>query len=136
MLYFQKSLLLLLVLIFGFVGNGAKRWISIGPLTVQPSEIAKLSMPMMLARYFSDNEERATDKSGGKNTFVYGTLIPLLIMVIPIILVMLQKHLSCIIILGCIGLCLIFLAGINTKYITTEINLEKMVSIQLLIASI
>lgn len=110
--------LLVLVLLVGFVGNGAQRWISIGPLTIQPSEIAKLAMIMMLGRYFSDFEEKATDKSGGKNTFVYGTLIPLSIMVVPILLVMLQKHLSCIIILGCIGLLLIFLAGINPKYIT------------------
>lgn len=115
--YIFTLLMLLLVLFVGFVGNGAQRWISIGPLTIQPSEIAKLSMIMMLARYFSDFEEKATDKKGGKNTFVFGTLLPLLIMVVPIILVMLQKHLSCIIILGAIGLCLIFLSGINPKYI-------------------
>ena len=41
--YLVTLVLLILVLIMGFVGNGAKRWISIGPLTVQPSEIAKLS---------------------------------------------------------------------------------------------
>jgi cell division protein FtsW len=71
----------------------------------------------MLAKYFSDNEERATDYSDGRNTFIYGTLIPCIILVVPIFLVMLQKHLSCIIILGCIGLSLIFISGINPKYI-------------------
>jgi len=115
--YILTLILLVLVLMVGFVGNGAQRWISVGPLTIQPSEIAKLSMIMMLARYFSDFEEKATDKGGGKNTFIFGTLIPLGIMVLPIVLVMLQKHLSCIIILGSIGLTLIFLAGINPKYI-------------------
>lgn len=115
--YAVTLILLVLVLIVGFVGNGAQRWISIGPLTIQPSEIAKLTMLMMLAKYFSVFEERATDQKKGKNIFLFGTLIPFLIMLVPIILVMLQRHLSCIIILGVIGLLLIFLAGINPKYI-------------------
>lgn len=115
--YFATIILLLLVLIIGFVGNGAKRWISIGPLTIQPSEIAKLSMILMLAKYFSKNEKLACDIKNTKNTLIYGTLFPCLIMLIPIALVMLQKHLSCIIILGAIGLCLIFLSGINPKFI-------------------
>jgi cell division protein FtsW len=46
-LYIATLCLLALVLAVGFVGNGAKRWISIGPLTIQPSEIAKLTMIMM-----------------------------------------------------------------------------------------
>ncbi len=116
-LYFVTLILLVLVLAVGFVGNGAQRWISIGPLTIQPSEIAKLSLVMMLSRYFHDNEELSTDIHSQKNIFVYGTLLPCLIMLVPIILVMLQKHLSCIIILGAIGLLLIFAAGVNPKYI-------------------
>lgn len=117
-LYVFTLLLLILVLVVGFVGNGAQRWISIGPLTIQPSEIAKLSLVMMLARYFSDYEGKATEKKSGRVALIYGTLIPSLIMLIPIILVMLQKHLSCIIILGAIGLILIFTAGVNPKYIS------------------
>lgn len=116
--YGLTIMLLVLVLIIGFVGNGAQRWISIGPLTVQPSEIAKLTIVMMLARYFSDFEERATEKRNGKTALIFGTLIPSLILLLPIILVMLQKHLSCIIILGAIGLLLIFSAGVNPKYIS------------------
>ncbi len=110
-------LLLIMVLIVGFVGNGAQRWISIGPLTIQPSEIGKLSLIMMLALYFSKFEDKALDYKSNKNVFIYGTLYPCLIMLLPIILVMLQKHLSCIIILGSIGLIVIFLSGINPKYI-------------------
>ncbi len=116
-IYAATVVLLLLVLVVGFAGNGAQRWISIGPLTIQPSELAKLSLIMMLARYFSDFEERATDKRSKGRAFVYGTLIPSVIMLIPIILVMLQKHLSCIIILGGIGLLLIFSAGVDPRYI-------------------
>lgn len=116
--YGATLVLLVLVLVIGFVGNGAQRWIAIGPLTIQPSEIAKLSMIMMLALYFSKYEEKALDYNDRKNTFLFGTLYPCIIMLIPIILVMLQKHLSCIIILGSIGLMLIFLSGVNPKYIS------------------
>jgi len=117
-LYVITIVLLILVLIIGFVGNGAQRWISIGPLTIQPSEIAKMTIVMMLALYFSKAELRALDRTNSKNTLVFGTLIPALIMILPIVLVMLQKHLSCIIILGLIGLFVIIASGINTKYIS------------------
>ena len=59
--YSITLILLILVLVVGFVGNGAQRWITIGPLTIQPSEIGKLSLIMILARYFSDKEELALD---------------------------------------------------------------------------
>ncbi len=116
LLYGITLALLLLVLIEGFVGDGAKRWISIGPITIQPSEVAKLSLILMLAYYFSEKEDDALAKNG-KKAFLYGTLFPLLIMVIPIFLVMLQKHLSCIIILGTIGICLIVASGVHLRYI-------------------
>lgn len=108
--------LLILVLVVGFVGNGAKRWISIGPITIQPSEIAKLTLILMLSYYFESKESLALSKESRKS-FVFGTLLPILIMVIPILLVMLQKHLSCIIILGTIGICLIIASGVRLKYI-------------------
>lgn len=117
-LYVATVFLLVLVLIVGFAGNGAQRWISIGPISVQPSEIAKLTMLMMLARYFADNEARATDRAKQKNAFIFGTLIPFAIILLPTVLVMLQKHLSCIIILGTIGIALIVLSGSPTKYLT------------------
>lgn len=116
-LYALSVVLLLLVLIFGFVGNGAQRWISIGPLTIQPSEIAKLTLIMMLSNYFYKYEKLAMSKRSKKAAFLYGTLIPCLILILPTVLVMLQKHLSCIIILGVIGLLLIFSAGVDPKYI-------------------
>ena len=115
--YALSLVMLVLVLVIGFVGNGAQRWISIGPLTLQPSEIAKLTMLMMLAWYFSTFEEKATEQRSKRTVFIYGTLIPALIMLVPIILVMLQKHLSCIIILGTIGLLLILVSGVNPRYI-------------------
>ncbi|MFP3427603.1 FtsW/RodA/SpoVE family cell cycle protein, partial [Pseudoalteromonas sp. SIMBA_162] len=46
-------LLLIAVLVFGEMGKGAQRWLDIGPLTIQPSEIMKLAMPLMLAWYMN-----------------------------------------------------------------------------------
>ena len=116
-LYGITLLLLILVLAVGFVGNGAKRWISVGPLTIQPSEICKLTMILMLASYFSDFEAKISDRRNGRSVAIYATLFPFLIILLPIILVMLQKHLSCIIILGAIGIILIYISGINPKYL-------------------
>ncbi len=116
-LYIITLVLLVLVLVVGFVGNGAKRWISIGPFTLQPSEIAKITIVLMLAKYFSDNTEAALENKIRGKIFKYGTLLPILIMLIPIILVMLQKHLSCIIILGLLGLMMIIASGANLRYI-------------------
>ncbi|WP_176736973.1 rod shape-determining protein RodA [Oligoflexus tunisiensis] len=49
--------LLVIVLFTGRVAGGAQRWISIGPLSFQPSEFAKLAMAVLLARYFSSNRQ-------------------------------------------------------------------------------
>ena len=117
-LYIITLILLVLVLVIGFVGNGAKRWISIGPLTIQPSEIAKITIILILAKYFSEYEALATERKNRKTIFRYGTLYPILLMLIPIILVMLQKHLSCIIILGLLGLLMIVGGGADLRYIS------------------
>ena len=114
--YLVTLVLLGLTLVIGFVGNGAQRWISVGPITIQPSEIAKLTMTMMLAKYFSDNNDAVS--SADKRCILFkGTVIPCIIMAPPIFLVMLQHHLSCIIILGVIGLLMIVISGANLRYI-------------------
>ena len=115
-LYLATVILLILTLIIGFTGNGAKRWISLGPITIQPSEIAKLAIPLILAYYFDKHQAKATESRSGRESLVYGTLLPSVIMIIPIVLVMLQKHLSCIIILGVIGVLVIVLSGARLRY--------------------
>ncbi len=109
--------LLILVLVFGFVGNGAQRWISIGPITIQPSEMAKIALILSMSTYFSDRSEQALDTKSKKNILIHGTLIPIGIMLVPIILVMLQRHLSCIIILGAIGILMIVASGAALRYL-------------------
>lgn len=116
-IYLCTIALLITVLIFGFTGNGAQRWISIGPITIQPSEIAKLSLVLALARYFDNNAKLALEPPDKRTMFVHGTLLPILIMLLPILLVMLQKHLSCIIILGAIGVLLIVASGTGLRFL-------------------
>ena len=117
LVYACTIILLITVLIFGFAGNGAQRWIAVGPITIQPSEIAKIALILALARYFEDNSEKVLDLHSQKTIFLHGTLFPILIMLVPIVLIMLQKHLSCIIILGMIGLLMIITSGSNLKFL-------------------
>lgn len=114
--YVATLMLLGLTLIVGFVGNGAQRWIAIGPITIQPSEIAKLTMTMTLAKYFADTPD-ATLSKDKRAVFIKGTVIPAIIIALPVLLVMLQHHLSCIIILGIIGLMIIIASGADLRYI-------------------
>ena len=114
--YIMTLGLLVMTLLIGFVGNGAQRWISIGPITIQPSEIAKLTMTMMLAKYFAANTDVIFARSK-RDILIKGTIIPCIIIALPVILVMLQHHLSCIIILGVIGILMIVASGANLRYI-------------------
>ena len=107
---------LLLVLIVGESGGGAKRWITIGSLTFQPSELAKTTLVLMLARHFSLKREIVLSENERKS-FLLGTLLPLGYIGLICGLVALEKHLSCIIILGALGVFLMFAGGSRLKYL-------------------
>ena len=116
-LYLLTVLLLLSVLAIGVAGNGAQRWIAVGPLTFQPSEFAKTTLVLILSRYYAANAERALDRKNRRNAFLFGTLFPFLLIGAISVLVMLQKHLSGLIILGCIGLLVMLFSGTTLRYI-------------------
>lgn len=114
-LFIACLILLLLVPVLGSEAGGAKRWIALGPLTLQPSEISKTALILILSYYFSHPKvETAMAKRGGKNVF-FGIFLPLLFFLAVALLVVLEKHLSCIIILGVITVSMIFLAGGNGR---------------------
>lgn len=100
--------LLILVVFFGKTGKGAQRWLDIGGLSFQPSEIMKLAVPMMLAWYFS---ERKLPPTIGQLLFA-GMLIA-----VPTLLIMFQPDLGTSILIASSGIFIIFLAGISWKII-------------------
>ena len=102
--------LLLSVLVFGQSVNGAKRWINIAGIPFQPSEIAKFSMILLLARLTRRYGENAADFRHGVLGFgcaMLGLLIPLA----------LEKHLSAIMLMGMVGVVMMFVAGTRAKWL-------------------
>lgn len=109
--------LLLAVLLVGESGGGAKRWIAFGSLTFQPSELAKTTLVLMLARHFSRHRSTVMTVSKRGANFLVGTLAPLGYVGLICGLVALEKHLSCIIILGLLGVIMMFVGGSRGRYL-------------------
>ena len=91
------------VALFGDVVNGSRRWLHIGVTRIQPSEIMKIAMPLMLAWYFHHNEAtlRARD---------YG--IGALLLAIPVALVARQPDLGTALLISASGFYVLFFAGL------------------------
>ncbi len=132
--------LLAVVLAMGLVGGGAQRWIGIGSITFQPSELAKLTLVLMLAWYyttFQDNikykpyklisnnplKRKGEKKLWIRANFTYGILVPGLIILAIVVLVALEKHLSGIIIIGLIGLIVMYASGCNAVILSAIMGL-------------
>jgi len=102
----------LLVLVFvngvGEESYGAKRWIKIGSLTIQPSEIAKFSFIFFVAGYYAKNPKRATSLKGVIPVIIVGLLF--------CVLIMLEPNMSITVCFGLLMLTLLFLGGIPLKY--------------------
>ncbi len=117
-LAFAVTLVLLLaVLLVGESGGGAKRWIAIGSLTFQPSELAKTTLVLMLARHFARHRHTVMTTTKAGRNFLVGTLAPLGYIGLVCGLVALEKHLSCIIILGLLGVGMMFVGGSRGRYL-------------------
>ncbi len=86
-IYFANLLLLVAVMFFGRSNLGAKRWLGIGALGIQPSELMKLSMVICLAKYFEN------DRTVGGYGF-RDLLLPLVLVLLPTALIMLQPDLG------------------------------------------
>ncbi len=116
-LFIVTLLLLVAVLVIGQSGGGAQRWIAVGPLTFQPSELGKTALVLMLARHFTRHREEVLCYEKRGRSFLLGTLLPLGYIGALCLLVALEKHLSCIIILGLLGVCVMFTAGSRPRYL-------------------
>jgi len=105
-IYIVSMLLLVAVDVVGKIGMGAQRWLVIGPMQVQPSEIAKVAVILVLARYYHGLRKEEASK------FLY-TLPPLAIILAPVGLVMVQPDLGTALMVLMGGAALLFVAGVR-----------------------
>jgi cell division protein FtsW len=117
-LYGISVVLLLLVLVIGSdLGSGAKRWLDFGFITVQPSEIAKIALVLTLARFMTAHEKQIMSEHRFGGNFRYGVLYPGIFICTLIVLVAAERHISGIMILGMIGIAVMFLGGTRLRWI-------------------
>ncbi len=107
-LYVLGLVLLVLVFLFGVKVNGARRWLNIGITRIQPSEIMKLAMPLMLAWYFHKYEAALKMRHYA---------IAALLLLVPFGLVAKQPDLGTAILIGAAGFYVLFFAGLQWKII-------------------
>ena len=100
--------LLVIVLFHHKKVQNFKRWIPLGPVTIQPSDLAKFTIILTLAVYISKYYKKM-------KTMKYGILIPIGIIAIFCGLIYLEHHLSCTILMFFIGACLMFAGGSDWK---------------------
>lgn len=103
-LYAAGLVLLAAVLVFGYVGKGAQRWLDLGVVRFQPSEIMKIALPMMIAWFLAD-EPLPPSKSR-----IFYTCI---LFIVPTALIAKQPDLGTSLLIGGIGIVVLLLAGIS-----------------------
>ena len=117
-IYIVALLLLLLVEFLGSTGMGAQRWINLGFINLQPSEVAKVALVMLMAAYY---DWLPTDKVS-KPLWV---LVPVIFISLPVLLVLQQPDLGTSILLLISGVIVMFLAGVHWVYFGTVIALTS-----------
>jgi rod shape determining protein RodA len=106
--YIFGVILLIGVFLFGDVSHGAKRWLNLGITKIQPSEIMRIAVPMMLAWFFAKRETspRISDFS-----------VAALLLIIPVGLVAKQPDLGTALLISASGFFVIFLAGLSWRFL-------------------
>ncbi len=100
--------LLLGVALFGDVVNGARRWLHIGVTRIQPSELMKIAVPLMLAWYFNRHEASLKLRN---------YLVAALMLILPVALIARQPDLGTALLIMASGCYVIFLAGLSWRVI-------------------
>ncbi len=116
--YFSLSVIFYLIVLsllvaatfFGTTVQGSQRWINLYFLNLQPSELMKIAIIIFLARYYHRVQPDAV------NT-IKKFIIPFIILIIPILLVLSQPDLGTSVLIALSGIAVIWLAGINIKYV-------------------
>lgn len=107
-LYAAAVVMLAAVAVFGVVVNGSRRWLDLGVVRFQPSELMKIALPLMLAWYFQKREGRI-----GWADFVLAALL----IAVPAWLVKRQPDLGTGLLLTASGFYVLFLAGLSWRLI-------------------
>ncbi|HRE18414.1 MAG TPA: rod shape-determining protein RodA, partial [Rhodocyclaceae bacterium] len=105
-LYLLGVVLLIGVALFGVVVNGSRRWLSLGFMRIQPSEIMKIAMPLVLAWYFHTYESVLKARH-----FVVAAII----LLVPIAFILKQPDLGTSLLIAAAGFFVIFFAGLPWK---------------------
>lgn len=112
--YGTSILLLLLVELFGAIGMGAQRWIDLGFIRLQPSELTKITLVMFLAAYYDWLDPRKISRP----LFV---LLPVMMILLPVFLTLRQPDLGTALLLLVGGASVMFLAGVHWAYFAAVI---------------
>ncbi|MEK6212149.1 MAG: rod shape-determining protein RodA [Pseudomonadota bacterium] len=105
-LYVLGLVLLIAVAAFGEIVNGARRWLDLGFTRIQPSELMKIAVPLMLAWYFDRYEAVLKMRD-----FAVGALLVL----VPVLLIVQQPDLGTALLVTAAGFFVLFLAGLSWK---------------------
>jgi rod shape determining protein RodA len=111
-IYSITLMLLAAVLILGVVSQGAQRWLNLGLLRFQPSEIMKIATPMMLSWYLKDKQLPPDLKT---------SFYSLAIIIVPVLMIAKQPDLGTALVIAATGILVIFLSGINWRIIISSI---------------
>jgi len=107
--FFLLVLLMLVgVALFGDVRNGARRWLPLGFASIQPSELMKLAMPLLLARYFHRHEAALRFREYA---------VAFAVLIVPTAMIARQPDLGTALLVAAAGFYVIFLAGLSWKFI-------------------
>ena len=107
--YIVSLILLIVVYFFGETGMGAQRWIDLGFMQLQPSEVMKVSLILALAMYYDWLDPDRVSRP-------LWVLLPLIITLIPVVFVLQQPDLGTAILLALGGGVVMFLAGVSLWY--------------------
>jgi rod shape determining protein RodA len=125
-LYLAGLALLVATLVFGITRKGATRWLALGPLVIQPSEVLKIATPLMLAWWFQKREGqlRVSDFS-----------IAALLVLLPVGLVAKQPDLGTAILILASGVYVLFFAGLSWKLVLPTLLLAAVGVLAIVLAS-